>query len=304
MTTASMVRAIGTMHEGRVALGRRMREEPASAVAVLVLLLVAVVLIGGPLLPIYDPYTQGLSRSLLPMWSTASDGSFHVLGTDAVGGDTFSQLVLGGRTSVFIAVCSVCISAAIGPTLGAVAGYLGGVVDRIVAGIVDLLLAVPRVLVIIAVVSVLGPSEHMLILLFGATGWVTYARVVRSLAMSVRTREYVRASISMGAGRIHILRRHILPSTFHSVMVIATLDIGVVIILEASLSYLGLGVQPPGTSWGLMIQRAQSYVQTAPRLLVIPSVALVIFVVTINLVGRLLTGESGAQSARYSRGGL
>ncbi|MCW2602462.1 MAG: binding-protein-dependent transport system inner rane component [Pseudonocardiales bacterium] len=245
----------------------------------------------GPLLPFYDPHQQNLSGAGLGLWSTDNKGTRHILGTDPLGVDTLSQLILGGRISLLIACSAALISAVIGTTLGAVAGYFGGIVDRLVGVAVDVTLAVPRVLILIPIIAVFGSSVQLLLFLIGVTGWALFARIVRAQVMSLKRRDYVDAAVMMGSSDTRVLVRHILPNTMNSVIVLASLDLGSVVLIESGLSYLGLGVRPPNTSWGLMINAAQEYVTTQPRLVLVPSVALVLLVLATNLGTRAFTSE-------------
>lgn len=255
--------------------------------------LVVVAAVFGWAWPGYDPDSQNLSAARLPLFSTDAAGGFHLLGTDPLGVDTFSQLLLGARVSLIIAVGSVLISAVLGTLLGAAAGYFGGFLDRVVVVLIDLNLAVPRVLLMIPVVAVLGSSIPLLILLLGFSGWIVFARVVRAQVLSLKNRAYVDAAVMFGSGHWAILRRHLLPNVGSSVVVLASLDLGSVVVIEAGLSYLGLGVQAPWISWGLMIERAQEEMITDPRLLLVPGVALALLVLAINIGTRPFTGEGG-----------
>jgi len=256
-----------------------------------VLALIVLAAIAAPALPFYDPYTQNLSSAYLSIMGRDEAGTLHLLGTDTLGVDTLSQLLLGARLSLTIAIGSVLVSTVLGVALGVAAGYLGGIVDRIVVVLIDVSLAVPRVLFMIPVVAVLGSSLWLLILLIGVTGWVVFARVVRAQVLTLRRRDYVDAAVMMGSGHLAVMVRHILPNLHGTILVLASLDLGAVIVMEAGLSYLGLGVQPPDTSWGLMIEQAQEYIVTDPRLLLVPSIALVTLVLAINLGTRPFTAE-------------
>ncbi|MEV1294196.1 ABC transporter permease [Pseudonocardia sp. NPDC049635] len=291
MTTSLTLTAPARVTSLRSVIGSITRYGAVATVSWGVLALIVLAALVAPLLPFYDPYTQNLGGAYLPMFARADDGTLHLLGTDSLGVDTLSQLLLGARLSLVIAVGSVLVSAVIGVTLGVAAGYLGGLIDRFVVVMIDVSLAVPRVLFMIPVVAVLGSSLWLLILLIGVTGWVVFARVVRTQVLSLRRRDYVDAAIMMGSGHLAVVRRHILPNLRSSVVVLASLDLGSVVVMEAGLSYLGLGVQPPQTSWGLMIEQAQDYIVTDPRLLIVPSIALVVLVLAINLGTRPFTAE-------------
>jgi peptide/nickel transport system permease protein len=262
-----------------------------AAIVTLVLIFVGV-LVGPFVAPGYDPKSQSLSNADLGLFTSDSDGVLHILGTDPLGIDTLSQLIYGGQISLLIAISATVISAIIGPIVGVLAGYFEGPVDRVVGILVDLQLAVPRILIIVTVVAVFGPSIPLLIGLLGVMGWAGFARLVRAQAISLKHREFVDAAVAMGSGRFRILLRHILPHTINSIVVMASLELGAVVVTEAALSYLGLGVRPPESSWGLMIQEGQDYMQTSPRLLFIPSIALILFVLSSNFVARLFTSES------------
>lgn len=252
----------------------------------------------GWALPGYAPNTQNLSAARLGLFSTDAKGTFHLLGTDPLGVDTLSQLLLGARVSLTIAVGAVAISAVLGTLVGAAAGYFGGLVDRVVVVLVDLNLAVPRVLLMIPVVAVLGSSIPLLVLLLGLTGWIVFARVVRAQVLSLRERSYVDAAVMFGSTHWGILRRHLLPNVTGTVLVLASLDLGSVVVIESGLSYLGLGVQAPWTSWGLMIERAQEEMLTDARMMLVPSTALALLVLAINIGTRPFTGESGRSGTR------
>jgi peptide/nickel transport system permease protein len=260
-------------------------------------LIVLVALLGPYVAPHYNPHKQNLNGAQLGLWSHDSHGTLHMLGTDPLGIDTLSQLILGARVSLIIAIFSVLISAAIGSILGALGGYYGGWVDRAVVAAIDITLAVPRVLIMIPIVAVFGSSIKLLIGLIGVTGWALFARLVRAQVMSLRQRDFVAAAVMMGSGDLALMRRHIMPNVRNSIIVLASLEIGQVIVIESGLSYLGLGVRPPNTSWGLMINAAQQYTTTQPRLLLIPSIALILLVLSINLGTRAFTSEGGAGRA-------
>lgn len=260
----------------------------ASLVVIALIVLLAVL---GPFLPFYDPHQQNLSGASLGLWSTDNKGTLHALGTDPLGVDTLSQLILGARISLMIATGAAIISAVLGTALGAIAGYFGGIIDRLVGVAVDVTLAVPRVLILIPIIAVFGSSVQLLLVLIGVTGWALFARIVRAQVMSLKRRDYVDAAVMMGSSDTRVLLRHILPNTMNSVIVLASLDLGSVVIIESGLSYLGLGVRPPNTSWGLMINAAQEYVTTQPRLVLVPSIALVLLVLATNLGTRAFTSE-------------
>lgn len=267
-----------------------------SVASILMLAFVLALVVGGPFLSTYDPYTQNLAARNLGIFSLSPEGTLHLFGTDALGRDLMSRIVLGGRMSITISVAAVAISLIIGTVLGVVAGYFGGAIDSAIMGIADLQLAVPRILIVIAVVAVIGPSVPNLILLLGATSWVVYGRVVRAMTLSLRTREFSLAAVVMGASAPWIIRKHVLPHTISQVIVMASFDLGNIIMLEAALSYLGLGVQPPVASWGRMINEAEQHLATNANLAILPGVMLFLLVVSTNVLSQFFTDEGRAES--------
>ena len=268
----------------------------SSLASILMLMVVLSLVAVGPFLPSYDPYSQNLFARNLGSWTSGPDGTLHIFGTDALGRDLMSRLVLGGRMSLLISVAAVSVSLLIGTVLGVISGYFGGVTDSAIMGFADLQLAVPRILIVIAVVAVIGPSVPNLIVLLGATSWVIYGRVVRAMTLSLRTREFTLASIVMGASSPWIIRKHVLPHTVSQVIVMASFDLGNIIMLEAALSYLGLGVQPPVASLGRMINEAEAQISTNPNLVILPGVMIFLLVVSTNVLSQFFTDEGRAEA--------
>ncbi len=254
---------------------------------VVVLLLVA----GVPLLPGYDPYSQDLDNSLLAPFETA-DGHFFIFGTDTLGRDLLSRLALAGQVSLFIGVCAVVASLVIGVFMGLLAGYFGGAVENAIMGLADLQLSIPRVLLLIAVTAVIGPSVSNLTLLLGLTSWVSYGRVARAMALSLREREFVLSAITQGASAAWNIRRHLLPNVLSQMMIVGSFELGQIIVLESALSYLGLGVQPPLPSWGMMISEGQSYLELDPWLTVLPGIGLFLLVAGVQFLSQHFTSEN------------
>ncbi len=244
-----------------------------------------------PLLPSYDPYTQDLASSLLPPFERLDDGRLSILGTDALGRDVLSRLALAGLVSLSIACSAVIVSLALGTVLGLMAGYFGGWIESAIMGLADLQLSIPRILLLIAVTALLGTNPVKLSLLLGLTGWVVYGRVARALALSLRQREFVLSAITQGATPGWNIRRHLLPNVLPQVVIVGSFDLGQIIILEASLSYLGLGVQAPLPSWGLMISEGQSYLELNPWLAIFPGIALFMLIASVQLLTQSLTSE-------------
>ena len=251
-------------------------------------IMVAIVLLAALVAPVVSPHdpTQHHRdiRFLPPMWSAEGRAAFP-LGTDQLGRDVLSRLLVGSRISVLVGVTSVVIGGTIGAVLGISAGYWGGFVDLVVSRFIDAFLAVPFIVLVLALVGVLGPSLLTIIIVLGTTGWASYARVVRGEVLSLKEREFVLAAKALGASEIRIAVRHVLPNTFASIIVLATLSVASTILAEASLSYLGLGVQPPTVTWGLMISNGRQYLSSAWWLATFPGVSIMITVLGVIFLG-------------------
>jgi peptide/nickel transport system permease protein len=233
----------------------------------------------GPLLSPYDPSAQELALRLAgPSWS-------HPFGLDELGRDILARVLSGARISLAVGVTVVMVSALVGTALGAVAGYTGGWVDDLISRVMDVLLAFPGILLAIALVAVLGPSVTNVVVALCVIGWVGYARLVRGQVLRVRELEFVQAARALGGTTPHVLVRHVLPTAVPAVVVQATLGMASAIIAEASLSFLGLGVQPPTPSWGTMLDAGRSHLLDAPHLTVVPGAAIALVVLGFNFLG-------------------
>ena len=259
----------------------------AIAMLVAVVLLVTII----PWLPDYAPYTQDLASSLLPPFDRLDNGQLSIFGTDKLGRDILSRMALAGRVSLFIGLSAVAVSMVIGVILGLVAGYFRGWTETIIMGFADLQLSVPRVLLLIAVTAILGSTVFNLTILLGLTSWVAYGRVARALSLSLREREFVLSAITQGATPAWNIRKHLLPNVLPQMVIVGSFELGQIIVLEAALSYMGLGIQPPLPSWGLMISEGQSYLEINPWLTVIPGLALFMLVAGVQFLTRSLTTE-------------
>ena len=235
--------------------------------------------IAGPAMTGLDPAFQDLPLRL------EGPSAIHWFGLDELGRDILARVLAGARISLLVGIVVVGISASVGMLLGAVAGYYGGVVDETVSRISDILMAFPGLLLAIAVVAVLGPSLTNVVLALALIGWVGYARLVRGLVLKVRELEYVQAARAIGAATPRILLRHVVPATLPALVVQATLGMGGAILSEASLSFLGLGVQPPTPSWGTMLNYGRAHLLDAPHLTVFPGLAIAVLVLGFNFVG-------------------
>ena len=254
-------------------------QEPGTALG---LFLVVSLLLAGllaPWLPLDDPTEINLPDRLLP------PSSGHLLGTDHLGRDTFSRIIHGASTTLLAAAITLALSMTIALTVGILSGYHGGWPDTALMGVVDLLLAFPSLILAIAVAGALGPGLFNVLLAAGAVWWVGHARIIRGITLGVRQMEYVTAARAAGAGNLRIILRHISPNILGPIVVIASLDVGWIILGIAGLNFLGLGAQPPTPEWGAMLNDARPHLQTAPRLLLLPGAAIFVAVLGFNLLG-------------------
>ena len=239
----------------------------------------------GPSLAPHDPYTQDLSQRLIPPAWMEGGSPAHWLGTDQLGRDYLARLVAGSRISLLIGAVTVLVSGAIGLTLGMVGGFFGGVVDEVVMFAITCRLAIPIILVALTAVALVGSSLTVVVLTLGLLLWDRFAVVARTTTMQVRTLDYIAAARAAGAGLPHILLREVLPNIAPALVIVATLEAALAILLEAVLSFLGLGVPPPLPSWGLMIAEGRDYMFFSPWVITVPGLALFVLVMGINLLG-------------------
>jgi peptide/nickel transport system permease protein len=250
-------------------------------------IVIAIVLMAlfAPVLVPHDPYHQNLlTRLIPPVWDDRGSWE-HVLGTDHLGRDYFSRLIYGARISLLIGFGAALISGLIGTIMGVMAGYFGGRVDMVVTFLITVRLSMPVVLVALAVVAIVGGSLQVVISVLGLLLWDRFAVVMRSSTLQIRSMDYVAAAQAVGCSTKRILMTEIMPNVVNNLIVIATLEMAHAIILEAALSFLGLGVQPPLPSWGLMVSEGKDMMLFEPWLITIPGVALFILVLAINLMG-------------------
>lgn len=252
-----------------------------------VLALFALTAIFAPLLAPYDPNTQNLVGRLKPP-GTLSRNVHYLLGSDELGRDLLSRIIYGTRVSLLVAVLSVLLSGAVGTTLGLFAGYRRGWTEIVVMRVVDVFLSIPAVLLAIICVAVLGPSLVNVVLVLALTRWPRYARVAHGQTLAVAGMSYVENAVLAGAGSARILFRHILPNIAGTLIVVATLEFGLMVLFEAGLSFLGLGVQPPTASWGGILSTGRNYVASAWWVATIPGLCLFALVLSVNLTGDAL----------------
>jgi peptide/nickel transport system permease protein len=258
---------------------------PAIIACIIVLTLLVIAAAAAPWLSPHDPLRQSLLLRLRPPgYSTKAMGTFP-LGTDDLGRDLLSRIIFGARASLIVAALSVSVSLSIGTLLGLVAGRSRPWIAALVMRLVDTMLSIPAILLAILTVAVLGPGFVKLILVLGLTRWPRYTRVAYASTLQVATLPYIRAAEMAGAGPLRILLRHVLPNIAGPLMVVATSEFGLMILFEAGLSFLGLGIQPPSPSWGSIMSAGREYVERAWWMTVFPGVTLFALVLCVNLLG-------------------
>ena len=275
-------------------LGRPSLRMAAAGLGAFIVLVVALTAIFAPLLVPHDPFAQDLNSRLIPPSFLAGGRPENFFGTDQLGRDYLSRLIYGARISMLIGVLAVVTSGLIGTTIGVVGGFFGGRVDDVVMFIITTRLSIPLILVALAVVSLVGSSLTVVTLTIGLLIWDRFAVVSRATTMQVRTLDYVSAAWAAGCSRAHIVLREVLPNIVHHLIVVATLEMALAILVEAALSFLGLGVPPPLPSWGLMISEAKDYMFFSPWVIMIPGIALFVLVLGINFLGDGLRDLLGA----------
>lgn len=268
-------------HESQAHLiWRRYRSHGPAVVGTVLFALILIVAVAAPLVAPHDPY------EIFPTFE-APPSADHLLGTDRTGRDVLSRLIYGARVSMMVGIGAVAVYVTIGVVLGLIAGYAGGWVDMVIMRLTDIFMSFPYFMVILALVAVLGPSLSNIILVIGILGWPTIARLVRGQVLSIKKLDYVKAGVSLGFRTPRILFGHILPNVLSAIIVNATFGVAHAILLESSLSFLGLGVRPPAASWGNMLTEAQSItvLSTQPWLWVPPGVMILVVVLAINFMG-------------------
>jgi peptide/nickel transport system permease protein len=258
---------------------RRIAGQKGGLVGLVIAVVVGSAALVGPLVAPYDPYEIEMSESLQP------PSLSHPLGTDVFGRDVMSRLILGARISLEVSVLSRLISIIVGTGLGLAAGYFGGRLDNAVMRAADVTLAYPGLLLLIAVIAAVGPSLASLIVALGIVGWAAVARIVRAQVLSIREREFVVAVHSLGGRSWRVIGRHLLPNCLSQLVIVFSMGIGMGIMAESSMSFLGLGAQPPLPSWGSMISAGLDYLRVAPWLSLAPGLGITVAVLGFNLLG-------------------
>jgi peptide/nickel transport system permease protein len=256
-----------------------LRTNRMAALGLGIILLFALLAAFAPLIAPYDPYLVALKDRLLP------PSPAHLLGTDEIGRDMFTRTIYGGRVSLMIGLVPSFLALVFGATLGLIAGYFGGKVDSVIMRLADVMLAFPSLLLAMVVMYILGATLLNLFIALSIINWAGTARVVRAQTLAMKEKEFIEAARSMGVGRWKIMFRHVLPNCVPSLIVLFTLDIPAAILSESSLSFLGVGAQPPTASWGLMISSGKKFAYQCPWLVYAPGVAILLITLAFNFLG-------------------
>jgi peptide/nickel transport system permease protein len=276
----------GRLGRGRLRfLVRRLLRSPVGLVGAVILLAVIVGALAAPQLAPSDPTKLHFDTRLIPPVWLPGGSAAHLLGTDNLGRDILSRVLYGSRVSVIVGFSAVCIATVIGVAAGLAAGYYGGSIDVAISRVVDAFVSIPFIILALATIGALGPGLLNLIIVLGAAGWVSFCRVVRGETLALGAREFVLAARASGQTSRRILSRHLLPNVAPSVIVLATLEVAATILAESSLSFLGLGVQPPTISWGAMLADGREYVATGWWLATFPGLAITVTVLGIIFLG-------------------
>ena len=270
---------------------------PGAACAALLLAVFVLVALAAPVVAPLDPNAQDLFARLKPP-GTEARGALYWLGTDELGRDILSRIIHGSRISLFVAFTSVCVSLVIGSALGVMAGYFRGWVEILIMRLVDVVLSIPALLLAIITVIVLEPGLLSLVAVLGFTRWPRYTRVAYGQTLSIANPSYVSAARFHGASAFWLMPRHILPNILNPLIVVATLEFGLMILFEAGLSFLGLGIQPPTSSWGAMMSVGRNYLNTAWWIATYPGLCLFALVLCVNLLGDALRDRLDPKSER------
>jgi peptide/nickel transport system permease protein len=263
---------------------RKILRSPKALIGILIILTIILTAVFAPLLASHDPGAQEITKRLQPPSFTGGEGS-HFLGTDSLGRDILSRIIYGSRISLVISVASVLGAGLIGAFFGVIAGYFGGRTDKVIMRLVDVQMAIPFLVLAMVVIAVLQPGLQNIIIVLVITGWVRYARITRAQTLMVKENEFVTAAVALGASSARIIRSDITPNILIPLIILATLEVGQMILAEAALSFLGLGVQPPTPTWGGMVADGRDYLSYAWWVPTLPGLAILITVMGINFFG-------------------
>ena len=271
---------------------KRLLNNKSAVIGGVIVIIVIMCALLAPVISPYDPYTMNMPDRL------QGPGGSHLLGTDQFGRDLLTRLIYGAKVSLQVGVIAVGLAMFVGVFLGLIAGYYGGWTDKIIMRFVDIFLAFPIILLAIAFVAALGPNTRNVMLALGMVYWTSYTRVVRSSVLSIKEEEYIMAAITTGASDIRIIFTYILPNALAPIIVMATLGLGTAIISESTLSFLGLGVQPPTASWGSTLAFGLKFIRDAPYLSIFPGLAIMLTVLGFNLLGNGLRDVTAPKLTR------
>jgi ABC-type dipeptide/oligopeptide/nickel transport system permease subunit len=258
---------------------KRLKRNKLAMLGLAIVIALILIALFAPLLAPYDPIARIKEDSSL------APSSVHLFGTDLLGRDILSRVIFGSRISIEVGIIAVGISVIIGLFLGALSGYFGNIPDTVIMRIADIFFAFPYILGAIAIMTVLGPGVINIFIAIGLLGWASFARIFRSSILTIKNKEYIEAARALGASNYRIITKHIFPNAFAPIIVYATMNVGTAIIVEAALSFLGLGVQPPTAAWGKMLAESLDYIDIAPWMMVFPGLAIVITVLGFVLLG-------------------
>ena len=258
---------------------KRLKRNKLALFGLSIVILLILVAIFAPFIAPYDPIARVKEDSLQP------PGAKYWFGTDILGRDIFSRVIYGSRISLMVGIVAVGISLMIGLTLGALSGYFGNISDTVIMRIADIFFAFPYILGAIAIMTVLGPGIFNIFIAIGILGWASFARIFRGSILSIKNKEYIEAARALGASNFRIISKHIFPNAFAPIIVYGTMTVGTAIIVEAALSFLGIGVQPPTPAWGKMLSEALDYIDIASWMMIFPGLAIVITVLGFVLLG-------------------
>lgn len=269
----------------RTVMRHRALTHPGFLFGATIMLAAILIAVFAPLFTPYDPYAQDLSQRLIPPVWTAKGNWAHLFGTDAMGRDYLTRLMYGARVSLTIGFGAATIAGIIGTSLGLIGGYFGGKIDAVVMYLVNVKLALPGILVALSLIEVFGGSVFSVTLILGVLFWDRFVVVTRSVTQQTRVADYVAAAEAVGASRLRIILGEVLPNVLNHIIVIASLEMAVAILVEAALSFLGLGIRPPTPSWGLMISEGRNFMFFQPYLVAVPGIAIFVLVIAINMLG-------------------
>jgi peptide/nickel transport system permease protein len=287
-TSTTLPRPPARPQSGLRSFLKALRKNVVAQIAIGILVVIVIVGIFAPLIAPSDPAAQDLIQRLKPpIWLHGSD-PHHLLGTDDLGRDVLSRIIFGTRVSLLVGVAATLLSGVIGTVIGVICGYYRGKIDALFMRLADIQLAFPTILLALVVVVVLKPSLWVVIVVLGLNGWMSYARVIRSEVLSLRSRDFVTAARAIGDNDVQIMFRHIRPNILAPLATIGTLQVASMIVAEASLSYLGLGVPPTIPTWGGMLSEGQLYIATAWWIAVFSGLAIVLTTLSINVTGDML----------------